>query len=464
MWGNAGKLMGLSAYGKKVASFPDLIKVRGGDTIILKNGIYSFFKQLGLKPDNIKSSLNGCVRAVIFRMLSGSPIGKDLAYKAQEELESAMLRITGYIHEKTGCENLCLAGGVALNCVANGKIVRNSGFKNIFVQPGGMDDGTSIGLAFYGWHQVLKKQKRFVLKNAFLGVPYGNSDLLSFLEQRPYDRLKKYFRKHPDTSRLAASLVAAGKTVAWFQGASEFGPRALGHRSILADPRREEFKVILNDKKGREQFRPFAASVLAEKCAQYFDLDVPSPFMLIAAPVKESQRRAIPAVVHVDGTTRIQTVTEEGNRAFYCLIKEFRKLTGLPLVLNTSFNAKNEPLVETPAEAVRSFFAMGLDCLVINDYVLERAKVPAGVVRDAGLGEGFGAKNNRLSWKAISKAHHLRAYTKNERKELIDLRVLKAHYYTEQRQYAKALREYKDLMALNPDIPELKKRIRTEIL
>ena len=456
LWGNAGKLMGLSAYGKKTDSFLELIKTNQGNTIILKNNIYRFFKKIGLEINNNKLNLNGCVGGIIFKMQSSTEVGRNLAYKAQEELEQALLRIVDYTYQKTRCENLCLAGGVALNCVAIGKIIKHSRFKNVFVQPGGMDDGTSIGLAFFGWNHIYKKQKRFVLKNAYLGIAYDWPDLLACLKEEPFSFLKKYFKKQKNMSCLVASLIAKGRIVGWFQGGSEFGPRALGHRSIIADPRVEAFKEILNNKKGRETFRPFAASVLLEACNEYFDLDIPSPFMLFAAKAKNDQKHKIPAVVHVDGTTRIQTVTKEDNDNLYYLIREFQKITGIPLVLNTSFNAKDEPLVETPKDALRSFFKMELDCLVINDYILERERIPEHRIQEIAKAINCDLTKICTFKKNLNNAENISNYTDKELKQMVDLKLLRAEYYTNMQLYLKAIQEYQEVVTQNPDMPKIK--------
>ncbi|MFC1631946.1 carbamoyltransferase C-terminal domain-containing protein [Candidatus Omnitrophota bacterium] len=452
-WGNAGKLMGLSAYGRQSSGFPDLIKTHNGNTVILKNDIYRFFKKLGLKIDETKGVINACVSGVTFKMSSLTTVGKNLAYKAQEELEKSLLSILDYSYKKTRCENLCLAGGVALNSSANGKILKHSKFKNVFIQPASMDDGTAIGLAFYGWHHVYRKKKRFVLKTAYLGRNYDEDDLLQCLKDRPFNLAKKYFKKCKNIARRAGLHLAKGKTLGWFQGASEFGPRALGHRSIIADPRNAGFKDTLNKIKGRELFRPFAASILLEECRNYFDLDTPSPFMLIVAKAKENQISKIPAVMHVDGTSRVQTVTKADNDKFYDLINEFKKITGIPLVLNTSFNSQNEPLAETPKDALEAFLKMKLDYLVIGNYILERKSIPKSKLEKL---IRFSSKENKKIIADIATAEKISDYKEEDFKKLLDLKLSKAITYKNMRRYAEAIRDFKELMKQNRDMPAIK--------
>jgi carbamoyltransferase len=268
----------------------------------------------------------------------------------------------------TRSKNLCISGGAGLNCVANTKIKQEGGFKHLFVQPGSTDDGNAIGAAMYGWHAISKRKERFYLTNAYLGRKYSRSEIIRTLVEHGLSA-QPLSKKH--LLLKTAKLISQGKIVGWFQGESEFGPRALGHRSILAHPGIAGMKSLLNRKvKHREGFRPYAPSILAEKAAQYFDLDCPSPFMLLVAKIKPSVASIAQETTHIDGTARIQTVTKKENGIFYELIKEFYRITGIPLVLNTSFNLRGEPIVETPSEALRVFITSKMDALVLENYLL----------------------------------------------------------------------------------------------
>ncbi len=297
---------------------------------------------------------------------------KDLAFKAQEELEKCLLILTTHLFKKTRSENLCMAGGVALNSVANKKILDQGLFKSLFIQPAATDDGNAIGAAMYGYFKIFNGKNRFVLRNAFLGREYSQKEIENSLE--------KFFlfkaRRYDDFQELIgfiATEISKGKVVGWFQGGSEFGQRALGNRSILADPRRRNMRDHLNFKvKGRESFRPFAPAVLFEYLSEYFVFEKESPFMLMVAPVKKGKISKIPAVTHIDGTARIQTVRREDNPKFYDLIKNFFEITGVPMLLNTSFNIKGYPMVETPSDAIWSFLNAPIDYLVMGNYLLNQ--------------------------------------------------------------------------------------------
>ena len=283
-----------------------------------------------------------------------------------EEVELAMLRS---LHEQTGLDALCLAGGVALNCVVNGQIRRETGFRDVFIQPAAYDGGTSLGAAAYVYHHRLGFPRRYVMDNAYLGPDFAVSWCRNALDGPglAYQRMED----HDLVERTAAAL-AEGKIVGWFQGRMEFGPRALGNRSILADPRRAEMKDVLNARiKHREPFRPFAPSVLEEATSDWFEDDYPSPFMLLTYDVKKGRRDEIPAPTHVDGTGRLQTVRREQNPLYYDLIRAFGRMTGVPVLLNTSFN-ENEPICCTPEEAVDTFRRTHMDVLVLGPFYVEK--------------------------------------------------------------------------------------------
>jgi len=292
----------------------------------------------------------------------------EVAGGGQRRLEDAMVHIANYLHKVTGSRKLCLSGGVALNCVANGKLLRQTKFEEIYVQPAAYDAGAAIGAAFYIHNGILGNRRDFVMDHAFWGPEYSHDEIEAFL------RLSKVtYREVKDPSAEAARLVSKGRIVGWFQGRMEFGPHALGKRSILADPRDPKMKDVVNEViQHRESFSPFAASILAEKVSEYFDFSHPSPFKLLVYNVLPEKRDVIPSVTHVDGTSCIHSVEKDTDPLYYNLITEFERLTGVPIVLNTSFSIEEEPIVCTPKNALRCFYTTGIDDLVIGDFLLSK--------------------------------------------------------------------------------------------
>jgi carbamoyltransferase len=300
----------------------------------------------------------------------------DIAASIQAVTEEIMVRFAQQAYKETGQKRLCMAGGVALNSVANGKILRETPFEEIYIQPAAGDGGGAIGAALYAYHTVLGKPRGFVMEHAYWGEDHGPDEIETFLKENGirYQRLE-------DEDKLIQRVVyrlQEGKVIGWSQGRFEWGPRALGNRSILADPRRAEMKDLVNVKiKFREPFRPFAPSILAERAEDYFVLPdaakhYPARFMLYVVDVKEDKRNIIPAITHVDGTGRLQTVRREQSPKYYRLIESFGQATGVPVVLNTSFNLKGEPIVNTPKEAFHTFAESGMDILVLGNYVIEK--------------------------------------------------------------------------------------------
>lgn len=299
----------------------------------------------------------------------------DLAFAAQKILERIVEHLTIYLYKITKMSKLCLAGGVALNSVANGKIVSSGPFSSLFVQPASGDNGLSIGAALFASH-VLGKEDRPSLEGGvsfspYLGRLYSDEEIISALKEEPGLR----WQVSPDICRRAAEYLASGKIIGWFQGRSEFGPRALGNRSILADPRDPCVKDILNRRvKLRESFRPFAPAVLAEFQKEYIELKERSPYMLLVGQVRPEKRDEVPAITHVDGSARIQSVSYEENSRLYELLRAFHGLTGIPMILNTSFNIRGEPIVETPRDAVGSFMKSDLDLLVVGNFIVDKGR------------------------------------------------------------------------------------------
>lgn len=293
----------------------------------------------------------------------------DLAASVQLVLEENYFALLNFVQKQT-CElAVCLAGGVALNCVANGMIFERTDFRDVYVQPAANDAGTSLGAALYVQHQELRVPRCFEMRHVYYGPEYTDGEILRDLEASGCTYHK--FREEDLISRTVEAIVQ-GKIVGWFQGRMEFGPRALGNRSILADPRSKDMKEILNSRiKYREPFRPFCPSILAERVGAYFETDYPSPFMVMAYKIKPNQRERIPAVTHGDGTGRLQTVEREVNPRYWNLIRKFEEVTGVPVLLNTSFN-ENEPIVQTPAQAINCFLRTRMDVLSIGGFLLQK--------------------------------------------------------------------------------------------
>ena len=300
----------------------------------------------------------------------------DVAASIQAVTEEALLNMVRAVHAETGLTRLCMAGGVALNSVANGRILRETSMEELYIHPAAGDGGGAVGAALFVHHMILGKPRQFVMEHAYWGESHDAATVEGFLKERGirYER----FDDEPALLERVVDRLQTGQVVGWSQGRFEWGPRALGHRSILADPRRPEMRDIVNVKiKFREPYRPFAPSVLAEYAEDYFVLPeaqrhYPARFMLYVVDVRPAKRDLIPAVTHVDGTGRLQTVSEEVNPRYYRLIETFRQATGVPLVLNTSFNLRGEPIVNTPLEAFRTFNDSGMDALVLGDVIVEK--------------------------------------------------------------------------------------------
>ncbi len=378
-----GKTMGLSSYGD-----PQVYYVTFRDRIIdidEKTGRFTIHPDF-IDPDGEflydHTQLNA-IFGIDFPMDTRKPQQPyaDVAAALQRVCEEIFLKMSAWLRELSGEKNLCLTGGVALNSVANGKVLKSGLYEDISIHPAAHDGGTGLGAAMYVLYQnnlinAGEKRARWVMEHPYLGSEFSDTEIQSAIAAAGFP-----LRKVDDAAFYAAEKLAEGKIVGWFQGRMEVGPRALGNRSILGDPRRAEMKDLINQRvKFRETWRPFAPSVLREECATYFDSDHESPYMLFVYNTLEHMREHIPAVVHVDGTARVQTVTEATNPAYYRLISRFRELTGIGLVLNTSLNVKGEPIVCTPAEAVQCFLVGGMDEMVIGEYVLSREDLPGSAL------------------------------------------------------------------------------------
>jgi len=360
-WNKCGEVMGLAPYGR-----PDrvkaLLEIKDGELSV--PGWLDEFKQPWFPDSNQKWEDSPAMQH-----------WQDLAWRVQDDTEKVLLDRAKWLRETTGAKNLCIAGGVALNCVANGRIVREAGFDNVWIQPAAGDDGTAIGCAYYGHLAIGKKPRSFVMNHAYLGIEYTDDDARAAADQRLV-RLQTTRIPSADICRDTAAVLASGNVVGWFQGRSEFGPRALGNRSILTDARKAEMKTELNARvKFRQAFRPFAPIVLAERAGEIFEGDEESPYMLVAKRVRATWRDKIPAIVHVDGTARVQTVRRETNERLHRLLTEFDAMTGVPVLLNTSFNIKGEPIVETPGDAMHCFLGTGIDYLAMHDMLIAKSRL-----------------------------------------------------------------------------------------
>ena len=299
----------------------------------------------------------------------------DVAASIQKVTEEILLKLVNSLHKKTGLKNLCLAGGVGLNSVANGRILRETPFENVFIQPAAGDSGGALGAALHAYHGLLGKPRSFVMEHAYWGKAYSEDEIKGFLESQniPYE----YFPDDEILLNLTVEELTAGKVIGWFQGRFEWGPRALGNRSILADPRSEEMKDLVNIKiKFREPFRPFAPVVLEEHAQDYFDMDgvanqYLARYMLVVHPFKKTQNGKLHAVNHM-GTGRLQTIREEWNPRYYRIVKKFGEATGTPVLLNTSFNLRGEPIVNTPQNAYNTFKTSGIDTLVMEKFLVKK--------------------------------------------------------------------------------------------
>ena len=411
------KVMGLAPYGEPryvQKILDELVDLRDDGSLRLNMKYFNFAKGLTMTNRRFDELFGGPPRKPESELTQRE---MDLARSVQEVTELAMLRMARHVHQVTKEKNLCLAGGVSLNCVGNGRILREGPFENIWIQPAAGDAGGAVGAALSVWYQYLenKRDVRSVcrghsdgMKGAYLGPSFTSEDVRAFLETTGA-RFRRVERR--ELAETVARLLAEEKVVGWFQGRMEFGPRALGARSILGDPRSPRMQSQMNLKiKFRESFRPFAPSVLRERVQDFFEMGTSSPYMLLVAPVQkhlrhemsESEsklfgieklnmpRSIIPAITHIDYSARVQTVRREDSPLYYDLIAAFGRLTGCPVLVNTSFNVRGEPIVCTPQDAYTCFMRTEMDCLVMEDYVLEKSEQTEGAeVSDVAWQEEF---------------------------------------------------------------------------
>jgi carbamoyltransferase len=394
------KVMGLAPYGEPRyvdLIYRELMDLKEDGSFTLNQKYFNYLGGLTMTSEAFSRLFGGPPRVPETRLTQRE---MDLARSVQAVCEEVMLRMVRTAHRETGSENLCLAGGVALNCVGNGRILREGPFKQVWIQPASGDAGGALGVATLAWHRQYKEPRQVPVKGdgmqgAYLGPAFSEEQIAGEMDQVGA-RYKKFQRD--DLLCTTARLLAQEKVIGWFDGRMEFGPRALGARSILGDPRSPRMQADMNLKiKFREGFRPFAPSVLRERVSDYFELDSDSPYMLLVAPVKESRRipmtteqkdlwgidqlnvprSDLPAITHIDYSARVQTVTRETNANYYDLIREFERQTGCGVLVNTSFNVRGEPIVCSPLDAYRCFMRTNIDYLVLYPYLLRKTEQPA---------------------------------------------------------------------------------------
>ena len=397
------KFMGLAPYGEPV--FYDLIKneiidVKDDGSFRLNLEYFDFYRGKFMTNEKFAKLFNGSARTMESRITRRE---MDIAASAQKLTEEIILKLARHAQEITNEKNLVMAGGVALNCVANGKILKANIFDNIWIQPAAGDAGGALGCALYAYYNKFNGERKLnghdFQKGSYLGCGFSNDEIAEFINKNNFKAT--FIQDDQKLFETTAKEIADGKVIGWFQGKMEYGPRALGNRSILGDPRSEKMQSILNLKiKYRESFRPFAPAVLREKVSDYFEMDVDSPYMLLVAnviekrrlpfdkseflknydddmlPVVNAKRSDIPAITHIDYSARIQTVDKNINPKFHGLISEFEKLTGCAVLINTSFNVRGEPIVCTPQDAYLCFMRTEMDCLVLGNYILYKNEQP----------------------------------------------------------------------------------------
>jgi carbamoyltransferase len=382
-YGDEGKVMGLAPYGRNSyeSFFNRLVVLKPNGTFELdldyflhhREGVDYSFDDQG-KPMVAPLFSEAMIEefgAPRVRHADLTQRDKDLAASLQKCLERAYFHVLNFLYEQTRMEALCLAGGVALNSVANGQIFEKTPFRRVYTQPAASDDGTAVGVAYFIHNCILGQPRRFIMDHAYTGRCFSDDEI-----KKALDKVGGIIAKHVDDQELyerTASAIARGEVVGWFQGKMEWGPRALGNRSILAHPGLPQMKEVLNSRiKHREWFRPFAPSILLERVGDFFERTYPSPFMMLVYQTRPEVRERIGAINHVDNTGRLQTVSRQQNSRYYALIEEFERQTGLPVVLNTSFN-ENEPIVCRPEEAIDCFLRTRIDILAMGNWLIERA-------------------------------------------------------------------------------------------
>ena len=375
------KVMGLAPYGSPrfKKEFDQIIQCHEDGSFSLDMKYFSYHQKMRMPSPALEELLGQPSRKKEDPVTS---FHQDVAASLQLKTEEALFNALNALHRETKSENLCLAGGVALNSVANGKILSNTPFKRLFIQPAAGDAGSAMGAALYVTNSILGKKRSYVLDSAFLGPSYSNEEIRKFLVQNNIQFSE--FKNDSEIAKKTAKWISENRVVGWFQGRMEWGPRALGSRSILSNACNPDMKEILNLKvKHREAFRPFAPAIPFENVSEWFETDNPLPeasdYMLMVYPIRKEKRKKIPAVTHVDGSGRLQVIRKKQHPLYYNVIKEFEKISGVPIVINTSFNIRGEPIVCTPQDAYRCMMGTGIDSLVMGNYCIDREKNPKDI-------------------------------------------------------------------------------------
>lgn len=379
-YGDEGKVMGLAPYGepKYLETMRQIVRIQRDGTFELNLDYFAIHTEGVTMSWEDGNPVLGNLYSSHLPQLLGEPrvprseiteYHQDVAASLQAMLEEAEFALVRKLQRETGKKALCMAGGVALNSAFNGKVLHKTDFEDIYIHPAAGDAGTSFGVCYYIWHQILGQPREFILDHAYTGPQFGNDEIEKVLKK---NNLSCAALNEGELVQKTADIVADGNVVGWFQGRMEWGPRALGNRSIIADPRRDDMKDILNARiKHREKFRPFAPSIMMDHVGEYFDQSYPDPFMIKVYNVLPEKQKEIPAVTHVDGTGRLQTVDKTNSSLYWSLINAFREKTGVPVVLNTSFN-ENEPIVCSPNEAVDCFMRTKMDAIAIGNYLVQK--------------------------------------------------------------------------------------------
>jgi carbamoyltransferase len=365
------KVMGLAPYGepKYMKEMQQLVDIREDGSFKMNMKYFAYDYGLTMTDGRFSELFGAPPRAPESKITQRE---MDLAASVQKVTEIVMLRMSNWLHKQTGLKDLCMAGGVALNCVANGKILRETPFENIFIQPAAGDAGGAVGVATLIWHSILGNERKQAWEHAYLGPSFSTQEIRDYLDS---NGVRYHELQRDELLDRTVRLIEEQSVIGWFQGRMEFGPRALGNRSIIADARNPENKDVVNLKiKFRESFRPFAPTVLEDKVSEWFELEHPSPYMLLVAQVRED-RRTIPSVTHVDGSARIQTVNRQQNALYYDLIKRFEERTGCAVIINTSFNVRGEPIVCTPHDAYMCFMRTNMDYLVMDRFLMDKREM-----------------------------------------------------------------------------------------
>lgn len=369
-----GKVMGLASYGKPIYDTRNIVRFTKNGYSMETFSRYMFSLEnfvRKIKGEKI-NSLNGLlVKNFGPKRTKDEPLTKrheNLAATVQHVQEKILVKLARFLYEKNGLKNFCLAGGSSLNCVANGLLLEQDFVKDIFIQPASSDSGGAIGAAYLEWIKLTNKKSDFKMEHGYWGPEYTDEEIEKVLKEN-----KIKYKYYKDIEGIAAELIAKGNIIGWHQGRMEIGPRALGNRSILADPTDEKMKDKVNMQvKHRENWRPFAPSLLLESAKKYLENPYPSPFMILSSRIKKERWKEIPSVVHIDGTTRPQTVRKKDNPKYHKLIKEFEKIKGTPVLLNTSFNDRGEPIVCSPKDSLSSFKRTNLDYLAIGNFLIKK--------------------------------------------------------------------------------------------